>query len=833
MVAISQPSGASSLAPHALEFLRTIASSSLTIAVISIGLLASTELSGYNGKDLESLLRDRETCTCECWDGRYRGSIGDSKRWKPVYFNYDVRTVVLFGLFLLFASLLQTAVSRIAGLVLVEITLLVDFITGAPHIPGAYTSRTCAPTTTSSPSLKPKPSAPPSLTTLLDSVGFLPFPPARMRWWVLPGHVLSIYATFYGVWCILNYINDRDNRMIRSQVFFVLTELVPVSVYHAVLPRPASCTPPCDSYTTLEDARTAPPPSSLSSPQPATPHHSPMPRVPVRMGLAVLTISLLHLSLAFPERILWGMLGLEKESRRGLNVRDALLSGGDVYGLAFGVWVVCTSRSGFRAVAVRRWMEWAALFVVLYAFYNAKSVQRRSVKSLPGKWTSGRVRGWVEADGWKCQCSSCGFRYRRVDKGQPTPPGIDILWMKKQINFLRDLEPKKSTLSTISLGHELGVFCGHSNHVTPLPDTERRLVVAKVCIFAHPDLLARGSVAGIGDGGEETTWKARDPATGLGRKASSVHPRSELETSHRQLAPISHTSPPSTLSSHGTTLPRILSLLTSSRSGVLDRTEDILVVGHRIVHGGVDFVEPAVLGEQEIEPHYIQKPLRPLHNAVSLCLIHAARSHIPHAKHVGVFDTAFHVESMKEEAWVYVRLPRHVIPPLHAPNRPLGRSRRACGGATSEIRSVVFCDGRVEICGHQYKRCPASGLIMGTRAGDLDPEAIVHLLGTATTTTVRVPGSDQDVTMAEDMLNHKSGLVALCGAADMKLIERCAQEPHDVRTLIRPLGGIDAVVFTGGVGEVSAVGAAVKVFVEAADEEGEIARECKKLVLGA
>ncbi|KAI8800059.1 hypothetical protein BJ742DRAFT_95025 [Cladochytrium replicatum] len=346
---------------EALRWTKTVASATVTIAVISLSLLASTELTGYN-RDLSALEKERETCTCECWDARYRGAIGDSKRWKPVYFNYDFRTVLLFGIFILFAGLLQTCVTRIASLTFTELALLIDSISGTTALPPAYSPRN-----TNTDLANPKPSVP-SLTSLLSTLGVLNTPPARMRWWVLPGLILSIYATFYGTWSVLNYINDRDARMLASQIFFVATELVAITVYHFSL----AC-PPTDAGPRAAGTGSVAVYEAVGRSASATAEDRMIfRRVPVSMGLSVLTVSALHLALAFPEKILWSILGLEKEARRGLNVRDVLLSSGDLYGVVFGLWVISRvyRREEYVAVGMRRGMLCVVLWLALYTFYQ-------------------------------------------------------------------------------------------------------------------------------------------------------------------------------------------------------------------------------------------------------------------------------------------------------------------------------------------------------------------------------------------------------------------------------------------------------------------------------
>jgi len=251
-------------------------------------------------------------------------------------------------------------------------------------------------------------------------------------------------------------------------------------------------------------------------------------------------------------------------------------------------------------------------------------------------------------------------------------------------------------------------------------------------------------------------------------------------------------------------------------------------VGHRVVHGGARFVEPAII-TPEVQDHIVDlSPLAPLHNPANLAGITAAQKALPELVHVAVFDTAFH--HTLSEAASTLALPREL-------RESLGIRKYGFHGTSHQYVSRVattLLDGdpgahrvvslhlgngssAAAILGG---RCvdtsmsftPTSGLVMGTRPGDLDPSIVTHLLRT---------GSFSAEQIAE-MLSKSSGLLALAGTADFRDITAAASRGEDqalaalgvwawrIRHYIGAyaalLGGLDALVFTGGIGENSVEG---------------------------
>jgi acetate kinase len=262
--------------------------------------------------------------------------------------------------------------------------------------------------------------------------------------------------------------------------------------------------------------------------------------------------------------------------------------------------------------------------------------------------------------------------------------------------------------------------------------------------------------------------------------------------------------------------------------GVVEGTFDELpapapavdAVGHRIVHGGTEFVAPTVIDEQVERRLRELTDLAPLHQPKSLSALDAARRLLPDVPHIGCFDTAFHA-TMPAEAYTYA-LPKewreqwpirrfgfHGLShswSAHRTRQLLPQARRVvvCHlGAGGSVTAVL--DG--ESVDTTMGFTPLDGLVMATRCGSLDPGLVTWLEEHAGL-------SAREVT---DALEHRSGLLGLSGSADMAEIlsrhdpeARLAIEVYlhrlasAIAAMTASLGGIDVLVFTGGVGERSA-----------------------------
>lgn len=243
-------------------------------------------------------------------------------------------------------------------------------------------------------------------------------------------------------------------------------------------------------------------------------------------------------------------------------------------------------------------------------------------------------------------------------------------------------------------------------------------------------------------------------------------------------------------------------------------------VGHRVVHGGPDFDRPVRIEEDVRARLYALVDLAPLHQARSLAGIAEAARALPDVPAVACFDTAFHA-TMPEAASTYAlpaswreryRLRRYGFHGLsHA-----YASRRAARLTGGSGRIVVAHLGAGTSLAAVADGCsvdttmgftPSEGLVMATRAGDVDPGLLVWLL------------QRKGVSVADlrDTLEHRSGLLGLAGTADMRAILAAASEgdrtarlavavyQHRLRAgiaaMAAAMGGLDTLVFTGGVGE--------------------------------
>jgi acetate kinase len=243
-------------------------------------------------------------------------------------------------------------------------------------------------------------------------------------------------------------------------------------------------------------------------------------------------------------------------------------------------------------------------------------------------------------------------------------------------------------------------------------------------------------------------------------------------------------------------------------------------VAHRVVHGGSPFREPVVVDERVRTEIFALEPLAPLHNAPALRAIEAAERVFPNLTHVAVFDTGFHA-TIPEEAAVYA-LPRrwredwgvhrygfHGLSVQWAAEQVPVRRLVVCHlGGGSSVTAVL--DGRSVDTTMGFS--PLEGVPMATRSGSVDPGAIVYVL--------REHGLDGDALERE--LNFDSGLRGLAGGTgDMRELERrlaagdaAARRAFDVfihrlaaaiSAIAAATGGLDALVFTAGIGEGSSL----------------------------
>ncbi len=250
---------------------------------------------------------------------------------------------------------------------------------------------------------------------------------------------------------------------------------------------------------------------------------------------------------------------------------------------------------------------------------------------------------------------------------------------------------------------------------------------------------------------------------------------------------------------------------------------EITAVGHRVVHGGSLFASATVITD-EVEAAIDElSALAPLHNPANLLGIRAAQLALPNVPHVAVFDTAFH-QTLPPAAYTYAidaaLAAEHGVRRygFHGTSHKYVSEKAATvlGRDLADLKMIVLHLGNgASACAIDGGRSvetsmgitPLEGLVMGTRSGDIDPAALIHLH--------RQGGLSFDE--LDVLLNRKSGLLGLTGMADMREVQDAAAEGDDIaeaalavyRHRIRRylgaylvhLGGLDAIVFTAGVGE--------------------------------
>ena len=298
--------------------------------------------------------------------------------------------------------------------------------------------------------------------------------------------------------------------------------------------------------------------------------------------------------------------------------------------------------------------------------------------------------------------------------------------------------------------------------------------------------------------------RASDRRTGKAGAASSVGVASDHLSSDSILV----------VNAGSTSLKLDLVAVDGSTSRVESLTEapaEVAAVAHRFVHGGVEFQEPVVVDDLVARRLESLTELAPLHNTRALEAIAEARRVLPEPAHVAVFDTAFHA-TMPEVASTYA-LPETL-------REGFGIRRYGFHGLSVEWAAECVQVSRLVVC-HLGGGCsvtalregrsvdttmgftPLEGVPMATRSGSVDPGAIVYLLRHG------VPLDD-----VEDALEHETGLMGLAGSGRVEELER-SSDPQArfalelfayrvagaVAAMTTALGGLDALVFTAGIGE--------------------------------
>ncbi len=275
---------------------------------------------------------------------------------------------------------------------------------------------------------------------------------------------------------------------------------------------------------------------------------------------------------------------------------------------------------------------------------------------------------------------------------------------------------------------------------------------------------------------------------------------------------------------HNVAIRIILDNLTSEKFGCIKNFDEIEAVGHRLVHGGEKFNSSVLINDEVIAKVKECYDLAPLHNPVNIAGVDAISEILPDVPQVGVFDTAFH-QTMPSYAYMY-GLPYEMYEKygvrrygFHGTSHRYV-SRRACEflGLEYEKQRIITChignggsitaikDGKS--VDTSMGMTPVEGLIMGTRCGDVDPGALLYIQ----------QKEHLDHEGMQALINKKSGVAGLTGvSSDMRDIEKAVEEGNEraimalnmyeyritkyIGAYTAALGGVDVIVFTGGVGE--------------------------------
>jgi len=281
----------------------------------------------------------------------------------------------------------------------------------------------------------------------------------------------------------------------------------------------------------------------------------------------------------------------------------------------------------------------------------------------------------------------------------------------------------------------------------------------------------------------------------------------------------------SVVADHTAALNQVLTFLKSNAD--VGFQDSLYAIGHRVVHGGETFKSPTLINEEVIRRIRSMVPLAPLHNPANLAGIETIQHQYPQVPQVAVFDTAF-FQALPPHAYRYAlpdqlytkhhvrRYGFHGISHQHVARqaadylqRPLDDLRLITlhlgnGASAAAIRDGICIDTSMGMT-------PLEGLIMGTRCGDLDPSIHFYLARTL----------NMEFDEIEKLLNHDSGMQGLCGVKDMREVHRLADEGNKnailaiemycyrickyIGAYYIALGGLDALIFTGGIGENDAV----------------------------
>lgn len=278
------------------------------------------------------------------------------------------------------------------------------------------------------------------------------------------------------------------------------------------------------------------------------------------------------------------------------------------------------------------------------------------------------------------------------------------------------------------------------------------------------------------------------------------------------------------LPDHGAAIQAVLSALTDKAHGVISSLGEIGAVGHRLVHGGEKFAASVIINDEVIAEVEACNDLAPLHNPANLIGVRACRQIMPNVPMVGVFDTAFH-QTMPPKAYLYgiphqyyqehkvrrygfhgtshnyVSQRVHHLAELDPDNSRVIVCHLGNGASVTAVKNGKSVDTSMGLT-------PLEGLIMGTRSGDLDPGVIEYI------------AKKEHMTLEEvlKVLNKESGVLGLSGvSSDFRDLTEAMEQGNEqaavaveafcyrvakhIGAYTAALNGVDAIVFTAGIGE--------------------------------
>ena len=278
------------------------------------------------------------------------------------------------------------------------------------------------------------------------------------------------------------------------------------------------------------------------------------------------------------------------------------------------------------------------------------------------------------------------------------------------------------------------------------------------------------------------------------------------------------------LPDHGAAIQSVLSALTDKAHGVISSLSEIGAVGHRLVHGGEKFAASVIINDEVIAEVEACNDLAPLHNPANLIGVRACRQIMPDVPMVGVFDTAFH-QTMPPKAYLYgiphqyyqehkvrrygfhgtshnyVSQRVHHLAELDPDNSRVIVCHLGNGASVTAVKNGKSVDTSMGLT-------PLEGLIMGTRSGDLDPGVIEYI------------AKKEHLTLEEvlKVLNKESGVLGLSGvSSDFRDLTEAMEQGNEqaavaveafcyrvakhIGAYTAALNGVDAIVFTAGIGE--------------------------------